>query len=186
MFIRNLYLRKWASFFLNNFSTKIFLGVLFICFHHSLAYAKADGGLEKSAYETYLNCYNQHVANSGKYLNAEGLYMVLFNCESFAISVLEKSSSPSASRYLAYLTLLSTDGAVAGIIDTALKKRGLAAKPYLLEAKKIAGNEICITPGAKLLEKPAPGFCSDKVDAIRFIDEHLHWLSKKGLMKSQK
>lgn len=162
----------------------IFLEVLFFFnVQNVIANEKFDD--EKYAYETYVGCYNQLSSSSDNSCKTDGLSIDLIRCADLALTALERSKSPIALRYIAYLQLLKTDGGVKYSNNVVAFKKSLAIKPYLIEARKSAGKNSCLVAGIKLDGKPAKNLCSSEEDAKRDIDELLSKISKSALQKKR-
>lgn len=150
------------------------------------ANAKQQLNIEEFAYRTYVSCLNQHFLMSEKDYDS-GLSFTLDQCLDLSVEVLDRSSSPTAARYLAYMELLFVDGGYSAVLESIVKKKGSSVKPYLLEARKRAGDANCLAPGIKLNEKIiSPRLCVDKSNALKSIDENLGRIAKTASQKNRK
>lgn len=127
---------------------------------------------DRLAYESYVGCYNQARWLYDKSDDPTGLLNDLDSCRQLARTMLTISKSAASARYLAYLTLLNTDGGESEQNNEAIAKKGRAIRPYLQEVRKLAGRSPCVASGTEI-QKPAVHLCASDFNAIRTIDLHL-------------
>lgn len=113
---------------------------------------------EAYAYATYVRCFNLGLMIVEKGWHAELDREAAWSCTDFAIASLERSTKPSATRYLAYLRLLNTDGDGTQRLGSALHRRENSSR-YLREAAAFLEHQGDCVLAEVVLSVRANGLC---------------------------